>query len=131
MTLRIFRMANGALRALAAAHREGGVPEILRDLKTKAAIVPLVRWETDVVQGDHVQKVGTYADTSNKAAALQDLLEGGKSDADREARGQATGSGRAGSAQEEVRFAKIPGFFPTQTLDSQCVSVAQLPQSQP
>jgi hypothetical protein len=101
-----------ALRALADAHRAGTVPEILVGLKTKAEILPLVR--KGLKCGGYYDCIpdDAYSDKGPVATAVQALI-------DRRSPGQLAADARReqqekiGRMEDRLRFADIPGFFPT------------------
>lgn len=102
-----------ALRALAARHRAGDVPEVLVVLKTKDDVGRLVRKSLVSNSYYNVSTDPEYADKSPAGRALQQLLED-----DRTPEEQARDADRAAAEkvkrmEDDLRFTDIPGFFPT------------------
>jgi protein-L-isoaspartate O-methyltransferase len=101
-----------AMRCLAAAHDAGTVPDSLRTLTTKAAILPLVYKSTkgggyyDVIPDD------AYRDTTAAGRAMQAMIE---TTTPEQAAQDAERDKQEGIRRkiDALRFADIPGFFPT------------------
>lgn len=102
-----------ALRALAEAHRSGSIPEILKALRTKMEILPLVR--KGLIPGGYydVFESPEYAAKTPQATALQQLMERSVDDAEREADAERDRIAKIRDMEERIRFDPIPGFFPT------------------
>lgn len=109
--------AQAILRALAACHDAGTVPECLRGVTTKAAAVELAREEIDRSRAGYYDAglpTGRPYDwaavrkpeQAERAAAAWALLDAAK-DAERRAQEELR------QKLEALRFAKIPGYFPT------------------
>lgn len=115
------------LRALADLHDSGTVPPVLANLTTRAAVLRLAREEADYGGGyydaprllGYPYKWGDKEDQA-QAAALWALVDGGRS----AARALAEELRRK---IEALRFAKIPGYFPTPAgLVAQMIAAANL-----
>jgi len=102
-----------ALLLLADQIEAGTLPAVLHGFKSKKDVYGALTKKMDHVQnGYHPYTVETdeYHDQTPAAVALQRLVEGAESDEAKEARKRAEAMRRL---EEEVRFADIPGFFPT------------------
>lgn len=102
-----------ALRALADAWERDEVPACLRELRSKGEIVPLVRHGLGSNGYYDLHDTGRYADTSEPARVLQQLMEGAKSEADKHADAERARLARIEQLENDLRFCDIPGFFPT------------------
>lgn len=96
-----------AMRALAALHRAGDVPQELAGYRTKKAILEAVRTRLDSTGGyyDPPRDTGEFSDDSETAKALQSLVSG-ESEADKLKRD-------IERREREVLLGSIPGYFPT------------------
>ena len=102
-----------ALLALAVAWDAGTVPEILRGLKAKNQIVPLVR-HGQVSNGYyHVASSHEYANKTPEGKALQQLLDESLGTHDHAALAETKRKRDLEAMTNRVRFSDIPGFFPT------------------
>jgi len=104
--------AQQALRTLADAHERGTVPPILRELKSKSEVLPLVRKGT-TGGGGYYDVIASmeYKDTSPQGKALQDLMEA-KPEL-RVADVEKQKAQKLAQMEAEVQFRPLPGFFPT------------------
>jgi len=102
-----------ALRLLARLWREGKVPALLTSLRSKSAILPLVRHRTVSNSYYHVGDSGEYADTSDVGRLLQGLLVGNATAEEQAMDAQAKREAQLREALNEVKFLKIDGYFPT------------------
>ena len=104
--------AQQALRVLADAHEKGTVPEILRDLKSKSEVLPLVRKGT-TGGGGYYDVIASmeYKDRSPQGKALQALMEA-KPEL-RVADIEKQKAQKLAQMEAEVQFRPLPGFFPT------------------
>lgn len=113
-----------ALRALAEAHEAGTVPAILSGIRTKAAAYDLLGSEIDRSRAGYYDAgvdLNRPAKQSPEALALWDLIAG-KSAFDAEAE-------KLRQMVADLRFANIPGFFPTPAgIVSQMIDAARLPK---
>jgi hypothetical protein len=110
------RRIQAALRALADAREAGTLPPILADLKTKAAVHPLLVKKLDPVSnGYHGYHVETpyYLCTDEQAQTLHKLIDGTKSTADKAADAELERKLKIEKLENALRFAGIAGFFPT------------------
>lgn len=106
--------AQKAMKALAACWKAGSVPDILRPVVTKAALVELAQEGLDHSRGGYYTpgaptgKPRKYQDATQaaKAAALWALLDAPKDPA-------AESGEQLRRKLDDLRFAKIPGYFPT------------------
>jgi predicted RNA methylase len=106
--------AQKAMKALAACWKAGSVPDILRPVVTKAALVGLAQegldhsWGGYYTPGTPTGKPRKYQDATEaaKAAALWALLDAPKDPA-------AESGETLRRKLDDLRFAKIPGYFPT------------------
>jgi predicted RNA methylase len=106
--------AQKAMKALAACWKAGSVPDILRPVVTKAALVELAQEGLDHSRGGYYTpgaptgKPRKYQDATEaaKAAALWALLDAPKDPA-------AESGEQLRRKLDDLRFAKIPGYFPT------------------
>ena len=114
-----------ALRALADAHEAGTMPAILSGIRTKAAAYDLMGSEIDRSRAGYYDAgtdLNRPAKQSPEALALWDLIAG-KSAFDAEAE-------KLRQMVADLRFANIPGFFPTPAgIVSQMIDAARLPRS--
>ncbi len=103
-----------ALHALADASENGTLPEVPSNLRTKKAILHLVRKGIDS-SGGYYDAIPhkEYRDTSNEGVALQELLEGRKGSEQREADSERARKQELARKEDDLRYQKIPGFFPT------------------
>ncbi len=102
-----------ALRALADARDAGNLPPILEGLKTKSAIAPLVRKSTCSNGYYHVGETGEYSDNSPLAVALRNLMDGQQTAEQQQAQAEQAKQHKIREMENDIRFAKIDGFFPT------------------
>lgn len=102
-----------ALYAMASAIESNTLPEILRTIKNKGDIEPLVRtgYTTNGYYDYH--GTGQYADKSPEAAALQTLIESNKTSDQIKAQADLEKRKEIERLENTVRFSKIDGFFPT------------------
>lgn len=102
-----------ALVAMADAIEAGRLPAILEDLKTKAEIADLVRTGYESTGYYDFRGTGRYVDDSRKAVTLQLLIEASLTDQQRSNAAELEQRKKIEALEDQVRFAKIPGFFPT------------------
>jgi len=103
-----------ALLALAARIEMGTLPTELEHLDTKAQIAPLVHLKREYGgQGGTVQSLNEYTDESRAGKALQRLVDGDVTFSDLADQSERERLRRIEQMENEVRFTKIPGFFPT------------------
>lgn len=117
--------AQKALRILADKHEAGTVPPVLAGVTTKAAVLDLCRAKIESSGGyyDAGHETGRPAVETPASLALWDLI-GGTSEADRE-------SEKLRQKIDGLRFAKIPGFFPTPpAVVAMMIERARLPEGQ-
>lgn len=104
----------GALRALADSIERGTLPEALKDIKSKKDIEPLVRKGLESSGGYYdVIPSDKYSNTSEQGKALQELLEGTATEEQLAEKEERERKEKITKLEEDVRFSKIPGFFPT------------------
>lgn len=103
-----------ALLALADAWDRGDAPDILRSLRTKADLVPLVRHGIDH-SGGYYSVVSThkYADQSEAGKALQALLDASMTKQTAEEQAAAEKSRKIQAMVDRLWFCDVDGFFPT------------------
>lgn len=102
-----------ALRALARAWERGEVPVVLAGLRRKVDIVSMVRHGIESSDYYDVHDSGKYAETSGPAVALQKLMEGSKTDAERAKSTERERLARIERLEHSLHGCDIPGFFPT------------------
>lgn len=102
-----------ALLALADSYDRGDVPDILRGLKSKADILPLVRHGTKTIDYYNRCSSGEYVDKSPIAVALQQLVAAAETPEDETAKADRERHQKIERMVNDLRFANIPGFFPT------------------
>lgn len=103
-----------ALLALADAHDDGTVPEVLLNVRTKDEVLRLVRHGIDTSGGYYsIHSTGKYTDKSQAGIALQALLDKPLSPVDQAAKEERERRQTIERLIEEVRFTDIPGFYPT------------------
>jgi phospholipid N-methyltransferase len=111
-----------ALYALAALHEAGEVPDVLKDITTKAAVYELVGTKKEPVpNGYHSYSVctGEPQQTTPAAVTLWALIEG-KTDAEKK-------QDSIRRKVEGLQFSNIPGYFPTPAhIADKMVELAQL-----
>lgn len=103
-----------ALRALAEAHENGTLPDILDDVTTKDEVYKLVY--KGLQGGGYYDVIPSqeYGNKTPKAKALQDLIEAKpKTPEEIAAEQERERLRKIQLLEEKLRFAKIPGFFPT------------------
>lgn len=109
--------AQTAMVLLADMLERGTVPKVLQDVKTKGQIVDMVKRRTkDSGGGYHPRTFETddYYDETPEAKALQDLIENKPQSAEEKAAQAAEEKARTiRRMEEDLRFTKIDGFFPT------------------
>ncbi len=102
-----------ALRAIADAVESGSLPPILANLKAVKDVSPLVRKGLESNSYYEVHESRDYANHSDVAVALRDLIEGAQT---AEQQGKDAERDRLDKIQtltDKLRFVDIPGFFPT------------------
>lgn len=119
-----------ALRTLADHWRAGTVPEILQSIRTKSAVLPLV---SEYRQGrEFTPRHGAdiFHKNTMEAVTLRDLVAQSKSP-DAVAQAQALAKRKAiEAAENKLRTANVPGFFPTPpALCQQMIQAADLPDT--
>jgi predicted RNA methylase len=116
-----------ALRVLAAHWRAGTVPDSMRELKAKSAILPLLscHWDSCNDRG-----TDDFRNTSPLAVELRELIELNRSGETREQLAAAKRAADIKAAEDNLRLRNVPGFFPTPpALVDRMVEQAQFPQS--
>lgn len=103
-----------AMRALADAREAQTLPTILWNLRTKAAIEPMVKTRIDTSGGYYsVRDTGEYHDQSDAAKSLRLLMAGAETPEDQDKRLRWEKDKYIRELEEKVKFSQIPGFFPT------------------
>jgi len=104
-----------ALRALADAHERGAVPIMLKDLKSKAQVAPLVRKRLEST-GYYEVHEGDYADCSPIAQAIRELVVSVRSPEAAKVFAEQAHAQWIAELEDKVRRMSIRGFFPTPKL---------------
>lgn len=115
--------AQKGLLALAAAHDAGTVPAVLASVRTKAAALDLAQEAFDHGGGyyDAPRGKGVPRDATPAALAFWQMAEGGAPDP------QAAAAEELRRKIDGLRFANIPGYFPTPAaLVARMIDAAQL-----
>lgn len=107
---RLFLRAADAFEVLGSLHEAKQVPELLQNVSTKDDVFAMVRTGYDACR-EH--DTGIYADESEAAKLLRSLVQNAQSPASQAQAAAAVRQARITSMEGEVRFLKIPGFFPT------------------
>lgn len=100
------------LYALADAHDAGTLPLALVDIKSKAEVLELMRLQADRT-GDYLRTNGAYSNTTPLGVALQELVAAATGPQDDAAKEALRVRRRIEDIENDLRFQKIPGFFPT------------------
>lgn len=102
-----------ALLALADGHESGTLTADLRGIKSKAELEPMLR--TEIFSGGyyHVADTGKFRDHSDTAVALRTLMEHRATPEARQAIAAAAERDRLRTLEADLKFTRIPGFFPT------------------
>lgn len=102
-----------ALSAMAACHECGVVPDVLRGLKTKSDIEPLV--STIVEHPDYysLRDTGNFRDQGVKAIALRELMNAGTSAEEKEKDAERQKDSVLQAKIDRLRLCNISGFYPT------------------
>ena len=118
-----------ALTSMAAAIEAGTLPAVLEGLKTKAEIQSLVHKGIDTSAGGYYDVVPRqeYSDTSAAGKALQGMIEGAETPEGAEEREAREKAQNIEKLEDELRFVKVPGFFPTpEPLARRMVELAEI-----
>lgn len=100
------------LFALATAHDDGSLPQQLLGIKSKAEVFDLMRLESDRVS-DYIRTNGKYSNTTPIGVALQELVAAVLGPQDDAAKAALKVRRQIEDIENDLRFQKIPGFFPT------------------
>lgn len=100
------------LFALANAHDDGTLPQELLAIKTKAEVFDLMRLQADRTS-DVLRTNGTYSNTTPIGIALQELVAAVTGPQDAEVAAALKVRRQIEDIENDLRFQKIPGFFPT------------------
>lgn len=119
--------AQKGLRSLADLHDAGAVPPILAKVTTKAAALELARSHIDRSRAGYYDAgidTGKPALDTPEAAAFWELIGGGPSEAERQAE-------ELRRKIDSLRFAKIPGYFPTPAaVVARMIEAADIPEGE-
>ncbi len=99
-----------ALEHLADAHEAGTVPAALATIKAKAELATMLKTRIEHPTYYTYADTREFYDTTDRAVALRKFLDAAADPAVEAARREAD---RLRDLEEKVRFADIPGFFPT------------------
>lgn len=112
------------LQALADGHDTGELPQVLLAVKTKAEVLDLMRLESDRTS-DYIRTNGKYSNTTPIGVALQELVAAALGPQDDDAKAALKVRRQIEDIENDLRFQKIPGFFPTpKTLADQMATIA-------
>jgi hypothetical protein len=104
----------GALLKLADAHEAGRCPPALGGIAGKKELLAMLATRVDHSGGHYsLRDTGEFHDTSKTAVALREWLDGRQSPEDKAAQEEAARVAKIRDLEARVRFAQIPGFFPT------------------
>lgn len=101
-----------AMLLLAIGH-EAGIPPELAAIRTKAELEPMVTKRTESSGYYNVHEGSEYRDNSPLAITLRAWLAGFDNEADAKREAEANQRLKIAALEREVKFANIPGFFPT------------------
>jgi phospholipid N-methyltransferase len=102
-----------AMLALADAWDKGTLPPILTDVKTKDQIYTLVRHGTNSAGHYNIYSTNEFVDKSEAGKALQELFTSFMGEADKKRQEESKKQQELDRLLDRVRYAQIPGFFPT------------------
>lgn len=100
------------LLALADGHDAGTLPMELVAIKTKAEVLELMRLQSDRTS-DYIRVNGQYSNTTPIGIALQQYVAASVGELDTEAKAALKVRRQIEDIENDLRFQKIPGFFPT------------------
>ena len=100
------------LFALANAHDNGTLPQELLAIKSKSEVFDLMRLQADRVS-DYIRTNGKYSNTTPIGIALQELVAAAMGPQDDGAKAALKIRRQIEDIENDLRFQKIPGFFPT------------------
>ncbi len=118
-----------ALRVLAAHWRAGTVPDSMKELKAKSAILPLLscHWDSCNDRG-----TDEFRNTSPLAVELRELMESNRTGETREQLAAAKRAAAIVAAEERLRRCDVAGFFPTPKQAAvRVLNAAQIPETPP
>lgn len=102
-----------ALRAMAKAVNNGGLPTILASIKNKQDASRLVHKGLEPSGYYDVIPSSAYRDTSEAGKVLQEMIEQSETTESKDEKAQRELAQNIKRAEEKFRFLKIKGFFPT------------------
>lgn len=112
------------LLALADGHDRGDMPLALVGIKSKTEVLELMRLEADRTS-DYIRTNGKYSNTTPIGIALQELVAAAMGPQDDGAKAALKIRRQIEDIENDLRFQKIPGFFPTpKTLADQMAEIA-------
>lgn len=118
--------AQKGLYALADGHDEGTLPLSLVAIKTKAEVLDLMRLAGEHV-GDRIITTARYSNTTPLGVALQEFVASLATPEDAAAKIALEQQRQLQLAMDAIRFADMPGFFPTpRTLAAQVAQLANI-----
>lgn len=102
-----------ALRTLAKAWRSDGIPNSLRDVKTKAKLEKMLSKRTDHRSYYEVYETADYYDQSERAKLLRRMMDYDAGESGRAADHERRQKTELQAKIDRLRLCDIPGFFPT------------------
>ena len=115
------------LYAMADAHDAGTLPLELVAVKTKAEVLDLMRLASERNRDDRIFATARYCNTTPLGVALQELVKSMGKPEDVAAANERDRQRELQTAMDRVRFADMPGFFPTPPrLAAQLIDLAMI-----
>lgn len=122
-----------ALYAIADATEAGTLPPVLRSVRTKTAVYELMRnlMKPNNSTGEYYDS-GEPGNTTPEALALRQLVEASRTEEHKQAQEIAKRAQEITRAENALRTAKVPGFFPSPpAVCAQLISGADIPEDVP
>lgn len=121
-----------ALRVLAAHWRAGTVPESLRPIRTKTAVLKMVSEYRERENSRPMQEHERYHDKTPLAIVLRAFIAQGTTPEDSEAVAQRERRKAIEAAEQRLRVCDVAGFFPTPKQAAvRVLNAAQIPENPP